>query len=56
MEHAENPSPAKPLYARVVRALIVGVLAVLLFYLKVLGTILKLGIRMVKGAPAGARK
>jgi hypothetical protein len=54
MEHTAAPETPSPLFVRFARALIIGVLAVFLFYLKVLGAILKMGMRLIRKAPAGA--
>jgi len=56
MDYAENTASSRPLALRIARALIVGVLAVLVFYLKVLGAILKFGIRAIQKAPVGGDK
>ena len=56
MDKTTNTQAPSPLLVRFLRALIVGVLAVFLFYLKVLGAILKLGIRAVKSVPVGGAK
>ena len=49
MENSATTPEPRPIYVRFLRALIVGILAVFLFYLKILGAILKLGIRAIKG-------
>jgi hypothetical protein len=53
MEHTAAPETPSPLFVRFARMLIVGVLAVFLFYLKLVGAILKLGMRLIRNAPAG---
>ena len=55
MEQAITPD-ARPIYVRLLRALVVGILAVFLFYLNVMGAILKLGIRAIKGIPLGSKQ
>ena len=55
MEHATTP-PSRPIFMRFLRALIVGILTVFLFYLKILGGILKLGMRAVKKVPLDGSK
>jgi hypothetical protein len=55
MEHTAAPQNPSPLFLRFARMLIVGVLAVFLFYLKVLGAILKMGMRLIRKAPADGR-
>jgi hypothetical protein len=51
MEQAAAPETPRPLLVRFARALIVGILAIFLFYLKMLGAVLKLGMRLIRGAP-----
>ena len=56
MENAAPTTESNPLLIRFLRALIVGVLAMLLLYLKVLGAVLKLGMRAIRGIPLGGGK
>ena len=55
MEQAITPD-AHPIYVRLLRALVVGILAVFLFYLNVMGAILKMGIRAIKAIPLGSKR
>ncbi|MCD6024715.1 MAG: hypothetical protein K0Q91_1631 [Fibrobacteria bacterium] len=56
MERTAAPDPrSSPLFIRFARMLILGVLTVFLFYLKVLGAILKMGMRLIRKAPADGR-
>lgn len=54
MEHTAAPETPSPLFIRFAKMLIVGVLAIFLFYLKLLGAILKIGMRLIRKAPEGA--
>ena len=56
MTHETNGMPTQSFFERFLRALIIGTLAMLGLYLKILGGILKLGIRLVRKVPMEADK
>jgi hypothetical protein len=55
----ESPTPtpaSRSFLERFLRVLLLGALSLLVFYLKILGGILKIGIRAIRKAPLSTRK